>query len=130
MLLYIIRHATPADQTGADNVPLSPQGEVEARQLAGLFAGLSLPAGTVRVVASPAVRARKTAEAIAAMVAAAADVIPSFVQAPGPSPADRQQAIQDLVQLASPAAPPEHLIMVNHWATVNTRFGHLVGARD
>ena len=64
--LYIVRHAQKEDvQIGRDDYDreLSPEGEKEAKNIAQNFASKNLPVDLI--VASPAIRTKRTAEIFA-----------------------------------------------------------------
>ena len=77
--LYLVRHARHADfgqrLTGrADGVPLTPEGETEARALGRRLA----PAGLSEIRTSPRSRAHRTAEIIAEATGAPLTVVPAL----------------------------------------------------
>lgn len=79
MKLVLVRHGRPdeADETRPHDPPLHPQGRAQAEAVAALLARESI----TRVVASPLLRARETADPLARCVGLPVEVVDGWAEA-------------------------------------------------
>jgi phosphohistidine phosphatase len=121
--LYVIRHAVAEERGEAwpDDTkrPLSSNGIARFRKVA---AGLAEICDLEVVLSSPLVRARQTAE----IVAAAFDPRPPIVTAPSLAPGGTYQAVLDEVQKQSRRS---HIALVGHEPDIGHLAAHLCGSR-
>ena len=120
MKLYLIRHATPHDVGPSDHArTLTPQGEEEARIVGAALAKMGVcPA---RILTSPLVRSRQTADIIASALAAECDVEPVEELKNG-------FTTTSLLRLLNRCRLNEEVLLVGHMPDLADHIAQLIGA--
>lgn len=111
MELYVLRHAIAADHasTGRDaDRALTPEGRAKLQQIVKAFGPLEVKVD--RVLSSPYVRARETAEAAGAALGVEPEIVPDF--ASGASPARMVAALQERIETSRSAS--SRVMVVGH----------------
>jgi broad specificity phosphatase PhoE len=123
MNLYLVRHAQP--QADGDDPPLSPEGVQQAAKVAALFARVNPPRDRLTLLVSTLKRARRTAEALAEILAVAVADVVTF-----PGPDDEVDDLTERLVLrlqALAAAGRTELIVVGHSNYLPSTAARLLG---
>ena len=120
MKLYLIRHTTPHDVAPSDDArTLTAQGKEEAR-IVGTALG-KMGVRPVRILTSPLVRARQTAEIIAQALVAECGIEPVEELKNGFSTVS-------LLRLLKRCGPDDEVLLVGHMPGLADHIGQLIGA--
>ena len=147
MDIFLVRHGEAAASWGQSADPgLSELGVEQAR--AAALALQDRLVGPVQLYSSPLARARETAQPLAAALAVPVEINEAFREIRAPVPLEqrqawlrefmqqrweqqgpdlhdwRSQAVNELLQLASPA------VIFTHFLVINAVVGHILGAQN